>query len=139
MSAAGSFCSQRRHAKVIRGCERGGTASRRHRRPFPSLFYSADARDALRTCPPPLFLLPAHLWKCHHWKGTSCIIRRTLCVCDLGQYVLLYMVHMSIVSCDTVAIVTRRAYIPLSSSRQGGNIKDAFSKGRLESVNLFWV
>lgn len=110
-------------------------------RSFPSLFYTADVLDALHTRPPPLFLLPAHLWKCHHWKGTPCIIRRTLCACgcDLGQYVMLYMVHMPIVSRDTVAIVTCRAYIPLSSSRQGDNIKDAFSKGRLEPVNLFWV
>lgn len=61
------------------------------------------------------------------------------CVCDLGQYVMLYMVHMLIVRRDTVAIVTCRAYIPLSSSRQGDDIKDAFSKGRPESVNLFCV
>lgn len=121
------------------GVSRGGIAA--CLRSFPSLSYTANILDALYTCPPPLFLLPTHLWKCHHWKGTSCIIRRTLCacVCDLGQYVMLYMVHMPIVRQDTVAIVTCRAYIPLSSSKQGDNIKDAFSKGRLQSVNLFWV
>lgn len=143
MSAAGSFCSQRRHAKVIRGCERGGTESRWHRRlpPFVSLsfLYRRRSRCTVHSSTPSNSY--AHLWKCRHWKGTSCIIRRTLCacICDLGQYVMPYMVHMPIVSRDTVAIVTCRAYIPLSSSRQGDNIKDAFSKGRPESVNLFWV
>lgn len=59
-------------------------------RSFPALFYTSDVLD---TCPPPLFHLPAQLWKCHHWKGTSRIIRRTLCVCDLGQYDMLYIMR----------------------------------------------
>lgn len=44
-----------------------------------------------------------------------------MCVCDLGQYVMLYMVRMPIVRRDMVAIVT--AYILLSSSREGDNIR----------------
>lgn len=98
--------------------------------PFPALFYTSDVLDA---CPPPLFHLPAQLWKCHHWKGESRIIRRTLCVCDLGQYDAVYNAYNTpalVVRHDAVAIVTSRAHIELSSSREGGVLKDAFSSGR---------